>query len=86
LAAATLGLATAAGAIGEVLACGDLAAVTSEIDERSGRVSDRLCDAADTAMGVAMTARGRLAPITAVQALAITGGATAIELAALAKR
>jgi hypothetical protein len=42
-----------------------------------------LCDAADTVMGAAMTAGGELRPVTAVQALAITGGATAIDLAAL---
>jgi hypothetical protein len=44
-----------------------------------------LCDAADTAMGVAMTARGELSAVTAVQALAITGGATAIDLAAIGR-
>jgi hypothetical protein len=43
-----------------------------------------LCDSADTAMGAAMVARGEFAPLTAVQALAITGGATAIDLAAMA--
>jgi hypothetical protein len=42
-----------------------------------------LCDSADTVMGAAMTARGRLGPLTAIQALAITGGATAIDLAAM---
>lgn len=42
-----------------------------------------LCDAADTVMGARMTARGELAPLTAIQALAITGGATAIDLAAI---
>jgi hypothetical protein len=42
-----------------------------------------LCDSADTVMGAAMTVRGELAPVTAVQALALTGGATAIDLAAL---
>ena len=42
-----------------------------------------LCDSADTAMGAAMAARGRLPVLTAVQALAITGGATAIDLAAM---
>lgn len=42
-----------------------------------------LCDAADTAMGAAMVARGRLTGVTAVQALAITGGAMAIDLAAM---
>jgi hypothetical protein len=34
-------------------------------------------------MGVAMLARGELPPLTAVRALAITGGATAIDLAAM---
>src|SRR4051812_37477430 len=42
-----------------------------------------LCDTADTAMGAAMIARGRLGALTAVQAVAITGGATAIDLAAM---
>jgi hypothetical protein len=42
-----------------------------------------LCDTADTAMGAAMTARGELTPFTAVQALAITGGAAAVDLAAM---
>ena len=42
-----------------------------------------LCDSADTAMGAAMIARGQLSALTAVQALAITGGATAIDLAAM---
>lgn len=42
-----------------------------------------LCDTADTVMGAAMTARGELSPLTAVQALAITGGATAVDLAAM---
>ena len=41
-----------------------------------------LCDTADTVMGSAMVARGELSGITAVQALAITGGATAVDLAA----
>ena len=39
-----------------------------------------LCDTADTVMGAAMTARGELSAFTAAQALAITGGATAIDL------
>jgi hypothetical protein len=43
-----------------------------------------LCDGADTVMGVAMVARGELRGLTAVQALALTGGATAIDVAALA--
>jgi hypothetical protein len=40
-----------------------------------------LCDTADTAMGAAMTARRELSVVTAVQALVLTGGATAIDLA-----
>jgi hypothetical protein len=36
-------------------------------------------------MGAAMVARGRLQGLTAVQALAITGGAAAIDIAALAR-
>lgn len=43
-----------------------------------------LCDSADTVMGAAMIARGGLRPLTAVQALAITGGATAVDLTAIA--
>ena len=42
-----------------------------------------LCDTADTVMGAAMIARGELRGITAAQAIAITGGATAIDLAYL---
>jgi hypothetical protein len=42
-----------------------------------------LCDTADTAMGAAMVARRRLRGLTAVQALAITGGAMAIDLATM---
>lgn len=45
-----------------------------------------LCDAADTAMGVGMVFRGELRGLTALQALAITGGATAIDLAAMGQR
>lgn len=41
-----------------------------------------LCDGADTAMGTAMVARRELTGLTAAQALAITGGATAIDLTA----
>lgn len=44
-----------------------------------------LCDSADTAMGAAMAARGWFPSLTAVQALAITGGATAVDLAAMAR-
>ena len=43
-----------------------------------------LCDGADTAMGIGMVARGNLRGITAVQALAITGSATAVDLVAMA--
>ena len=43
-----------------------------------------LCDAADTVMGAGMALRGRLRPFIAVQALAITGGAMAVDLAAMA--
>lgn len=43
-----------------------------------------LCDSADTVMGARMVARGELSGLTAFQALAITGGATAIDLAAMA--
>jgi hypothetical protein len=42
-----------------------------------------LCDAADTAMGVGMLARGRFGGLTAAAGLATTGGALAIDLAAL---
>lgn len=42
-----------------------------------------LCDSADTVMGAAMTARGEIGGLTAAQALAITGGATAIDLKAI---
>jgi hypothetical protein len=41
-----------------------------------------LCDPAETALGAAMVARGDLSGLTAAQALAITGGATAVDLAA----
>jgi hypothetical protein len=41
-----------------------------------------LCDAADTTMGAAMVARGELAGLTAVQALAATGVPMAIDLTA----
>ncbi len=44
-----------------------------------------LCDSADTAMGAAMAARAQLPALTAVQALAITGGATAIDFAAMVR-
>ena len=42
-----------------------------------------LCDSADTVMGAGMAARGQLKPFTAVQALAITAGATAVDLATM---
>jgi hypothetical protein len=42
-----------------------------------------LCDSADTAMGAAMAAHGQFPALSAVQGLAITGGATAIDLAAM---
>jgi hypothetical protein len=43
-----------------------------------------LCDAADTVMGARMVARGELPPITGSAGLVTTGGAMAIDLAALA--
>lgn len=43
-----------------------------------------LCDGADTAMGIGMLARGRLSPAQGIPALAITGGALAIDLVAIA--
>jgi hypothetical protein len=45
-----------------------------------------LCDAADTLMGSAMAARRELPSITAAQALLITAGATAIDIASLTAR
>ena len=42
-----------------------------------------LCDSADTVMGAAMAARGRVPAATAVQALAVTGGAVAVDVAGL---
>ncbi len=42
-----------------------------------------LCDGADTAMGAAMVARRQLTGVTAFQALAITAGATAVDVAAM---
>jgi hypothetical protein len=44
-----------------------------------------LCDAADTAMGTRMVARGRLGPYTGAAALLTTGGALAVDLAALGR-
>ena len=43
-----------------------------------------LCDVADTAMGAAMSASGRLDPAMAGPALAITAAATAVDVAAMA--
>jgi hypothetical protein len=45
-----------------------------------------LCDSADTVMGARMVARGELTGLTAVQALAITGGAMAVDLMAMSGR
>jgi hypothetical protein len=42
-----------------------------------------LCDAADTVMGAAMAARGGIPRAAAAKALALTGGATAVDLAAM---
>jgi hypothetical protein len=42
-----------------------------------------LCDVADTVMGTRMAKRGELRALTAVQALAIPGGAVAIDVAAM---
>ncbi|HTZ86381.1 MAG TPA: hypothetical protein VMB05_06920 [Solirubrobacteraceae bacterium] len=42
-----------------------------------------LCDSADTVMGAMMAARGELSGVTAAQALGITGGAVAIDLAGI---
>ena len=44
-----------------------------------------LCDVADTVMGVRMVRRGELGRLTAVQALALTGGAAVIDIRALAE-
>lgn len=40
-----------------------------------------LCDFADTVMGVRMVRRGELGAVTAIQALALTAGAAAIDIA-----
>jgi len=45
-----------------------------------------LCDVADTAMGSRMVKRGELGGMSGTSALAITGGAMAIDVAALAER
>jgi len=42
-----------------------------------------LCDGADTLMGVGMIARGQFRGATAAQALAVTAGATAVDVLAL---
>ena len=42
-----------------------------------------LCDAADTVMGVRMVARREIGGLTGAAALATTGGALAVDLAAL---
>jgi len=44
-----------------------------------------LCDAADTAMGVGMIARGRLGPKLGASAVATTAPAMALDIAALAR-
>lgn len=43
-----------------------------------------LCDAADTVMGARMVAKGELGGFTGAAALATTGGAMAVDVAALA--
>lgn len=45
-----------------------------------------LCDGADAVMGARMVATGELRGLTALQALAITAGATAVDIAALAEQ
>ena len=45
-----------------------------------------MCDGADTAMGTGMVATGRLRGLSAPAALLTTGGALAIDIAALATR
>ena len=44
-----------------------------------------MCDAADTVMGAGMASRGEVAPAAAAKALLLTGGATAVDLAAMRK-
>lgn len=44
-----------------------------------------LCDAADTVMGAGMAARQEVPPAAAAKALLLTGGATAIDVAAMRK-
>jgi hypothetical protein len=44
-----------------------------------------LCDAADTVMGARMVRRGELRGVTAVQALTITGAATAVDVASMSR-
>ncbi len=45
-----------------------------------------LCDGADTLMGARMIAVGELRGLTAAQAIAVTGAATAVDLVAMADR
>jgi hypothetical protein len=45
-----------------------------------------LCDGADTVMGIGMAMKGELRGVTAAQAIAITAGATGIDLAAMRQR
>jgi hypothetical protein len=42
-----------------------------------------LCDAADTVMGAGMASRGDVPPAAAAKALLLTGGATAVDVAAM---
>jgi hypothetical protein len=44
-----------------------------------------LSDVADTAMGAAMVARGELTGPTAIEALTLTAGSAAVDLASLAR-
>jgi hypothetical protein len=44
-----------------------------------------LCDAADTVMGAGMAAKSEVPPAAAAKALLLTGGATAVDLAAMRK-
>ena len=44
-----------------------------------------LCDVADTVMGVRMVRRGELGPVTAVEALALTAGAAAVDIAGFSR-
>ncbi len=51
---------------------------------RQWRLLWLLCDAADTAMGAGMLARGRLSPAQGVSALATTAPSMALDIAAIA--